>query len=173
MAGRIILETERFVLREFTEDDAEAFLPLVSDPAVTRYTGDGIGGERTIANCRAELQARPIADYAKHGYGRWACVLKESGKVVGFNGLKYLDDLQEVDIGYRFLEAHWGRGYATETSRPIIEYGFAQLGLTRIIGLVLPENVGSVRVLEKLGMRYADMVDYHAHSVAKYVISRP
>src|SRR4051794_9711124 len=122
MAGRIILETQRLLLREFDEDDAEAFYLLGSDPAVTRYTGDG--GLRDTEHAREILRTHPLADYRKYGFGRWACVLKESGAVIGFAGLKYLEDLKEVDVGYRLLPASWGRGLATEASRAALDHGF-------------------------------------------------
>ena len=170
MAGRTILETERLLLREFDEGDAEAFYRLGSDPTVTRYTGDG--GLKDVEHAREVLRSRPIADYQKHGFGRWACVLKVSGVVIGFAGLKYLDDLGDVDIGYRLLPAYWGKGLATEACRPILEYGFAHCGLEHIIGLVDPENVASVRVLEKLGLTLVGLVDYRGNKAAKYRIER-
>src|SRR5438067_2469193 len=121
------IETDRLLLREFTLDDAQAFYQMCTDSAVTRYTGDA--GMTSIEEARAGLLARPIADYQKHGYGRWACVLQESGLVIGFAGLKFLDDLREVHIGYRFLPAYWGKGLATEACRPTMSFGFEVLKL--------------------------------------------
>ena len=164
------IETDRLLLREFTLDDTEAFYQMCTDPAVTRYTGDP--GMASPDEARAGLLSRPIADYQKHGFGRWACVLKESGLVIGFAGLKFLDDLQETDIGYRFLSANWGKGLATEACRPIMRYGFEVLKLECIIGLVDPANVASVRVLEKLGLTYVEMIEYRGHAAAKYVLAR-
>lgn len=161
--------TERLLLREFTFDDVEPFHQLCTHPEVTRYTGDA-GMVKTLDEARANLRDRPLADYQKHGFGRLACVLKSSGLVIGFAGLKYLDDLGAVDIGYRFLPAYWGQGLATEACRPILADGFARLKLPRILGLVEPENVTSVRVLVKLGLRYDATIDYRGCTVAKYVI---
>src|SRR5262245_50140748 len=168
MPGKHILETERLLLREFDEGDAAAFFALGSDPAVVRFTGDP--GFTDIEHAREILRTRPMADYAKYGFGRWACVDKANAAVIGFAGLKYLDDLGEVDIGYRLLPAFWGRGLATEASRPFLDYGFARLQLQEIIGLVELANVASVRVLEKLGMAFVGMLDYRGSRVAKYVI---
>jgi RimJ/RimL family protein N-acetyltransferase len=167
-----MIETERLILREFTLDDAEAYFPLVTHPAITRYTGDR-GLVNTLEEARASLHDRPIAEYRKFGYGRLACVLKSTGHVIGFAGLKYLVDLDEVDIGYRFLPEHWGQGIATEACHPLMQYGFETLNLERIIGLVEPDNTASVRVLEKLGLHHAGMIDYRGSSVAKYVRTRP
>ncbi len=170
MAGKIILETERLLLREFDEGDAVPFYLLVSDPAIIRYTGDPAGGARSVEHALEVLRSRTMADYQKYGYGRLACVLKGSGEVIGFAGLKYLPDAQEVDIGYRLLPAYWGRGLATEASRAVLDYGRTRLGLGRIIGLVDPENAASVKVLEKLGLTPAGQVDYQGKCFARYVI---
>jgi [ribosomal protein S5]-alanine N-acetyltransferase len=168
MAGQIVRETARLVLREFDEGDVEPFYLLGSDPDVTRFIG---GPQLTdLAHALQVLRSHPLADYRKHGFGRWACVLKETGTVIGFAGLKHLDDLGEVDIGYRFLPAYWGRGLATEAGAAALDDGFTRLGLGRIIGLVDAPNTASVRVLEKLGLTYVGEVEYWGKSVLKYVI---
>jgi RimJ/RimL family protein N-acetyltransferase len=162
------LETERLLLREFGLDDLAAFYELGTDPALTRFTG-GVA-LKDMDEAREVLLARPLADYRKHGFGRWACVLKSSGRIIGFAGLKYLEDLGEVDLGYRLLPAYWGLGLATEASRAVLDHGFGPLGLEEIIGLVDPENRPSVRVLEKLGFRLLGMVEYELPQTAKYSI---
>lgn len=164
----IVLETERLILREFVEDDAEAFHAFNSDPQVMRHTGEPPC--ESVAQARRMIRDYP--DYRRHGYGRWAVVYKPDDRVVGFNGLKYLDDLDEVDLGYRLLSEYWGRGIATESSLAVVRHGFETLGLTRIIGLVLPENPGSIRVLEKLGMRYHGMVEFFGEQVQRWVLER-
>ena len=173
MAGKTILETERLLLREFDEDDAAAFYPLGSDPAIIRYTGDPGGGLKSVEHALEVLRSRPLADYRKHGFGRWACVHKASGRLIGFAGLKYLDELGEVDLGYRFLPAYWGAGLATEASRACVNHGFTRLRLGRILGLVDPANAASVRVLEKCGMTFVGMMEFLGHSVARYQIDAP
>jgi RimJ/RimL family protein N-acetyltransferase len=170
MAGKAILETERLLLREFDEGDAAAFYVLGSDPAIIRYTGDPGGGLTSIDQAREVLRSRPMADYRKHGFGRWACVHKASGEVIGFAGLKYLDELGEVDIGFRLLPAYWGAGLATEACQAILAFGFRQLRLKQVIGLVNPENAASVRVLGKLGLTFVGTVVCDGHRLDKYVI---
>ena len=170
MAGRTILETERLILREFDEDDVESFYALGSDPAITRFTGDP--GLTSVEHAREVLRSRPLADYHKFGHGRWACVYKENRSVVGFAGLKFLEDLKEVDIGFRLLPAYWGVGLATEAGRAVLDYGFTQLRLAEIIGLVDLENVASVRVLEMLGLKFFGMTMYEGTNTAKYVVRR-
>ena len=113
----------------------------------------------------------PIADYRKHGFGRGACILKSTGQQIGFAGLKYLEELDEVDVAYRLLPAFWGQGLATEAALASVRYGFAKLGLKRIIGLAMPENVASIRVLEKAGLHYVEEVSFWGHRFLKYAIS--
>jgi len=170
MAGKTILETARLVLREFDEGDVAAFYDLGSDPAVIRYTGDPGGGLKSLEHAREILRSHPLADYTTHGFGRWACVLKARGEVIGFAGLKYLEDLNEVDLGYRLLTSYWGLGLATEACRAILDFGFARLRLEQIIGLADPANVASVHVLEKVGMRRVGSIEYHVERCVKYVI---
>lgn len=171
-AGKLILQTERLVLREFVEEDAEDFYVLGSDPEIVRYTQDPGGGFRDLDHAREILISHPMADYARHGFGRWACCLREDGALIGFAGLKYLEELREVDLGYRLIPEHWGRGLATEVCRPVLRYGFDTLGLDRIIALVHPDNAASIRVLEKLGMQRDGELEDDGVVVHRY-LARP
>lgn len=166
---RNILETERLLLREFVLDDVENFFRMVSDPDVTRHTGDGA---KTIEEARKGLEERVFQDYQKHGYGRWAAVFKPAGVVIGFAGLKYLDDVGEVDLGYRFFKENWGKGLATEAARAVVAYGFDTLYLQRIIGIADIENLASIRVLEKAGFTFEKFTTYRGHEVAWYAVGR-
>lgn len=151
------IETERLLLRQFVADDAEEFLPLGSHPDVIRFTG-----ERPLQSAKASrelLVANQLRDYSVHGYGRMACIEKSSGRMIGFSGLKFLEDMQETDIGYRFLPDCWGKGFATESSLAVIRAQCVPLGLTRLIGLVLPDNTASANVLRKLGLRFERLID--------------
>ena len=85
--------------------------------------------------------------------------------------MKYLEELGEVDVAFRLMPNHWGQGLATEAALASVRFGFADLGLKRIIGLVMPENIASVRVLEKTGLRYAETVTFWGHQFSKYVIT--
>ena len=144
---KVILETDRLLLREYVEDDAESFFKLNNYPEVVRFVPDK--PLLNVEQARQTLIDHPIADYRRYGFGRGACILKSTGEQIGFAGLKYLDELGEVDVAYRLLPAHWGQGLATEVALASVRYGFAALGLKRIIGLVMPKNIASVRVLEK------------------------
>ena len=164
-----IFETERLLIREYVEEDAEAFFKLNSDPEVLRYVPDKL--VLSIEQSRQLLIDHPIADYRKYGFGRGACILKSTGEQIGFAGLKYMEELGEVDVAYRLLPKYWGQGLATEAALASVRFGFAQLGLKRIIGLVMPENIASARVLEKTGLRYVETRELWGHQFSKFVIS--
>ena len=165
------METERLILRPFTLDDAEAWLPLISLPEIVRYTGDVPA--RTVDEARESLRTRPLRDYAVHGYGRMAVIEKASGRLVGFSGLKYLEDLQEVDIGYRFLPDCWGKGYATESAGVLMEQGRRQHGFARIVGMAHPDNAASIHVLEKLGLRFERLLEAEGDGVRLRLYATP
>lgn len=156
--------TERLAHRAMVPGDAEAFFTLCSDPEVMRYTGEPPLG--SVGQARDGIERYP--DFDKVGFGRWGCYLRSTGSLIGFCGLKHLDDLDEVDIGFRFLPEYWGRGLATEAARACLAYGFETIGLTRVIGLVLPENAASIRVLEKIGMVSEGRIRYDGYNVLRY-----
>jgi Acetyltransferases, including N-acetylases of ribosomal proteins len=166
---KVILETDRLFLREYVEDDAEVFFRLNSDPDVLRFVPD----KRllNVEQARQILVDHPMADYRKYGFGRGACILKSTGEQIGFAGLKYLEELGEVDVAFRLMRTHWGQGLATEAALASVRFGFADLGLKRIIGLVMRQNIASVRVLEKTGLRYAETVMFWGSQFSKYVIT--
>jgi RimJ/RimL family protein N-acetyltransferase len=144
--------TERLIIRPFQERDIEPSYKLNLDEEVSRYTGDG--GIVSFAEIERRIKENVWGDYERYGYGRMAVESKETGEFIGFTGLKYLEDLKRVDIGFRFARKWWGKGYATESALPFLEYGFESLNLPEIIAMVLPENKASIRVIEKLGMSF-------------------
>jgi RimJ/RimL family protein N-acetyltransferase len=158
------METKNLILRPFTLDDAEAWLPLISLPEIIRYTGDT--PTSSVEEAREILRSRPLRDYAVHGFGRMAVIEKASGRLVGFSGLKYVAELDEVDIGYRFLPDCWGKGYATESARAVMEQDAREHGARRIVGTVHPDNPASGRVLEKLGLRFERVLEADENGVA-------
>ena len=132
---KIILETDRLLLREYVEEDAEAFFRLNTDPDVLRFVPDKL--LLNVEQARQILIDHPIADYRKYGFGRGACILKSTGEQIGFAGLKYLEEFGEIDVAFRLMRTHWGLGLATEAALASVRFGFADLGLKRIIGLAM------------------------------------
>ncbi|GAA5176811.1 GNAT family N-acetyltransferase [Niveibacterium umoris] len=146
----VIIETERLRLRPFREDDAEAYRPLVTDPAITRYAGGP--GPDSIEGVREVIRNAPLADYARYGYGRFAVEWKASDQLIGFSGLKFLPEFNETELGYRLLTEFWGRGLATEAGAASIAFARDTLHLTRLISVIHPDNHASKGVVRKLGM---------------------
>jgi ribosomal-protein-alanine N-acetyltransferase len=164
----LILETNRLILRQYTGEDADGFFRLNSDPEVMRYVPDRL--LKSLEEAREILISHPIADYKQHGYGRCACIVKSTGENIGFCGLKYLPQIGGVDLGFRFLPANWSKGFATEAARASVKYGFKTLNLDEIVGLAEPENHGSIRVLEKVGMQFTGVVRLFGLQMRRYLI---
>jgi [ribosomal protein S5]-alanine N-acetyltransferase len=145
-----VFKTERLDLRKFQTDDASFFYEMNSDPEVIKYTGD--------VNFESVEAARQFIEnydhYSKHGYGRWTVVLRKTGEPIGFCGLKNHPEEGYVDLGYRFIKSEWGKGFATEASLACLFFGFQEYGLTEIVGRTAKANPASVRVLEKIGMKF-------------------
>ena len=145
-----ILETERLTLRELQPDDAPFMLELLNEPSYILNIADR--GVRDLEGARRYLEDRWLASYRQHGFGLWAVVERSSGMSTGLCGLVRRDGLEDVDIGYAFLPAFWGRGYAIESALGVKAHARDVVGLTRLVAIVVPQNVPSIRVLERLGM---------------------
>ncbi|ACU07690.1 GCN5-related N-acetyltransferase [Flavobacteriaceae bacterium 3519-10] len=143
-----ILETPRLLLRALHPADAESFYRLNLNPNVIRYTGNS--PFKDVGEAKAFLERYP--DYQLNGYGRWAVISKETDVFIGWCGLKFGEIPNETDIGFRFFEEEWNKGYATESAAACIRYGFEQLNLRRIVGRAMKANTASIKVLEKIGL---------------------
>jgi RimJ/RimL family protein N-acetyltransferase len=151
-----ILETERLLLRHLSIEDADFILELLNEPSFIRNIGDR--GVRTIDGANSYILNGPVASYAKNGFGLYLVKLKETDESIGMCGLIKRDTLKDVDIGYAFLPRFWSKGYAVESARAVKEYAKNAVGLNRIVAIVDPENEGSIRVLEKIGLQFEKMV---------------
>ena len=151
-----ILETERLLIRQLSTEDAGFILELLNEPSFIRNIGDR--GVRTIEGANAYIVNGPVASYAKNGFGLYLVKLKETDESIGMCGLIKRDTLEDVDIGYAFLPKFWSKGYAFESARAVKEYAKNTIGLNRIVAIVDPENGGSIRVLEKIGLQFEKMV---------------
>jgi len=147
-----VLETERLILRELVPDDAPFMLELLNDPAYILNIADR--GVRDVEGARRYLEERWRASYAEHGFGLWVVVHRESGASTGLCGLVRRDGLDDVDIGYAFLPAFRGRGFALESALGVKAHARDTVGLTRLVAIVTPGNARSIQVLERLGMRF-------------------
>jgi ribosomal-protein-alanine N-acetyltransferase len=147
----IIFETPRLLLRQFTEVDAPLLLALNSDPEIVKYVHE--------LPLQTEEQAKKILvdiilPQYKNNLGRWAIHIKENMEFIGWCGLKYRPESDEIDLGYRLMKKTWGRGYATEAAQHTLDHGFKILNLKLITARAHIENAASINVLEKLGMDF-------------------
>lgn len=150
--AKIFIETERLILREIITEDAESFFAMDSNPEVVRYVGMK---PLTDISQSVEMIASIQKQYAENGIGRWAVMRKEDKKFIGWSGLKLIKEInshQNIhDLGYRFTPDFWGKGYATETSVAVLNYGFNKMKLDLIFAYADIENDASNHILRKLG----------------------
>lgn len=161
-----IIETERLYLRELNITDSQKFFELNLNPNVIKYTED-----KAFKNKEEALSfLENYKDYKENGYGRWAAIDKSSNVFIGWCGLKYNKSEKITDIGFRFFEEEWNKGYATESALACIEYGFKQLKLNTIIGRAMKENSASIKVLEKVGLSFIDDITIDGKEWATFQI---
>jgi len=151
-----LLETERLTLREITTNDAEFLLRLLNEPSFIQNIGDK--KVRTIDDARLYALNGPVASYKQHGFGLYLVTLKETEVPIGICGLVKRELFPDADIGYAFLPAYWRKGYALEATTAIKRHAFAVLGQKQLLAIVNPENASSIRVLEKIGLKFKRMV---------------
>jgi RimJ/RimL family protein N-acetyltransferase len=150
------IETERLILRPLTEEDAEFIFELVNDPSFIQNIGDR--NVRTLEDAKRYITNGPVASYARNGFGLYLVELKDTGQPIGMCGLIRRSMLNDVDIGYAYLPRYWSKGYAIEAALAMKQYAREVIGLKRMVAVVDPQNTGSIRLLEKLGMTFDRMV---------------
>ena len=167
--NEVTLETERLILRMLREDDFDDYAKLCSDPEVMRYLGEG----KTLSRGEAWRQmAMIVGHWELRGYGPWAVEERRSGKLVGRIGFFNPEGWPGFEIGWVLAKEHWGKGFATEGARRAVTYAFAEMDRDRVISLIDPANIGSIRVAERLGERLAGRTELYGHEVLIYSIDR-
>jgi ribosomal-protein-alanine N-acetyltransferase len=172
-SDHIIAETDRLILRHLLTTDGEALDHIFGDPQVMLY-GDGVQSPQWV---REWLRGYIENHYEAWGFGIWAVVLKASREVIGYCGLSRFPHRCEphaAEIGYRLARAHWGRGLATEAVLAVRDYALHVLHVPRLIAIIDPHNIASLRVAEKTGFRYERdiMFEGYTHPDGLYVIER-
>ena len=180
---QVFLETERLLLRRFTGDDVENLVELDSDPEVMHF----ITGGRTTPREEVENELLPafLDHYERYaGYGFWAAIEKSTGRFLGWFHFRPAEGAppDEVELGYRLRRSAWGKGYATEGSRALIDKGFAELGVERVVAFAfaMVVNTASRRVMEKSGLRFVrvfhqpwpDYIEGEEEGDVEYALSR-
>ena len=163
------LETERLVLRLFRESDTDAYAEMVADPEVMRF----LGGGKPVPRAEAwRNMAMMLGHWQLRGYGMWAVEEKSSGELVGRVGCWRPEGWPGLEVGWTLRRRFWGRGYATEAARASLAYAFDVLEQTRVISLIAPENVNSIRVAERLGEKPAGEWEVFGTKVTVYAVGR-
>jgi RimJ/RimL family protein N-acetyltransferase len=162
--GRIVARTARQILRETTVAHAEGLFALNADPEVLRYLPP-----ESFASIEAarEFAAGYARVYREEGFARWMCEDASTGAFLGWCGLRRQAD-GEVDLGYRYLRACWGRGLATEASRACLDLAFGPYAMASVIARAHPENTRSIRVMQKLGFAYETTKTFEEHEGVVY-----
>jgi len=166
-----ILETQRLILRQLTEADAEFIYELLNEPSWIQYIGDR--HIHTLEDARAYIRNGPAASYKKNGFGLYLIALKETQEPIGMCGLIRREGLDDVDIGYALLPRFWSKGYAVEAAQAVKEYARDVIGLKRLVAIVDPTNEPSIRVLERVGLRYEKMVRLSEDDIDLKLFSTP
>lgn len=166
-----MIATARLHLRPFRDDDLQVYHETIySDADVTRFLPGGkprpLDGTQTVLDFA-------IAHQRKHGFSIWAVERRADYHFLGHCGLVYLRDAPQVEVAYAFGAAYWGQGYATEAARASLRFGFQTLKLDRILALAFPENIGSQRVMQKIGMRHqGETEQYYRTRLVLYTADR-
>ena len=147
-----ILETERTILREVVEMDAEFILDLINQPSFIKYIGDR--NIRTVEEARIYAKERMIISYEQFGFGMYLIELKKDKTPIGVCGFVKREDLPYADIGFALLPEYEGKGFALETSDAILKYGKEKLGFDKVLAITTQNNIGSMKLLEKLGFSF-------------------
>ncbi len=158
-------ETERLSLRKLAKTDVDLIVTLNADPEVMKYIGETDDSYENAKNY-VEMRVDGYAD--KDGLGIFVATEKTSGENIGWICLKQLDDTDEIEIGFRLLTKYWGKGYATEGARCLLEFGFNTLGLEEIAGVTLPTNTPSQSVLKKIGLEYVGIAPYYGFDLSYF-----
>ncbi|WP_125720101.1 GNAT family N-acetyltransferase [Pseudoalteromonas rubra] len=145
------LETDRMILRPFELTDAPDMYLLGSMTQIIQYVGNA--PFKHLTDAENYLKAHPLNDYRETGFGRLACIDKQSNQLIGFCGLKYMDEIDEIEIGYRFLPAFWGKGLASEAVKTVLDWALEEKHCTRLVGCIHPDNEASKKVLSKFGFK--------------------
>ena len=164
-----VLETPRLRFRPFETTDAAMVFPWMTDVEIQRYMPTG--PDYTMEQVEARV-ARYMGHQEQYGYSRQIMFDRATGEAIGDAGLLYLPASQETELGYRLIKSRWGEGLATEAAAVWLEYAFGELGLPEVIAFSHPDNIGSVRVMQKCGFEFLRDDNIAGMGVVVYV-ARP
>src|SRR6266404_8290305 len=151
---RTTILTRRLMLLSFQADDVEADFAWFGDPIVMRFTPTG--ADTSIEQTKARIDNYQEHQTA-HGFSRWIMLDRRLDRAIGDSGLLELQEYGWIDLGFRLAQPCWGKGLATEAASPWVRAAFDDFHIDRLTSFVHPGNLGSIRVLEKLGFRAAGL----------------
>ncbi|MGV3539496.1 MAG: GNAT family N-acetyltransferase [Rufibacter sp.] len=154
----ILLQTDRLTICELTLADAAFIWELMNDPSWIRYIGDR--GIKTVEDARNFIQNGPMSSHAQVGYGFYLVKLTEAEVPIGICGLVKRDLLEDIDIGYAFLPAYTGKGYALEAASAVLEYAMTTLNFSKVLAITTQDNDRSIQLLQKLGLTFKRTVKF-------------
>ncbi|MBM3430929.1 MAG: GNAT family N-acetyltransferase [Bacteroidetes bacterium] len=170
----IIVETDRLILRELEHSDTHDLYEMDADPDVHLFIENNpVKSIDEITKVIKMLKKQ----YMENGIARWAVIDKSSNECIGWSGLKYVNQpinnhTNFYELGYRFKKKHWGKGFATESSTAILDYGFSNLNIANIFALTDPKNIRSKKVLHKLGFAHQETFDYEGTPTDWYELKK-
>ena len=147
-----ILRTERLIIRKLTFDDSLFIVQLLNSPGWLKYIGDR--GVKTEEDAKLYLQNGPLLSYEKYGFGLYLVMLLETGDPIGMCGILKRENLEHPDLGFAFLPEFTGKGYAYEAANAVIQFAGQRLEIKTLLAITLPENLNSIKLLEKVGMKF-------------------
>ena len=147
-----IIVTERLVLREVNINDADFILDLLNSKGWLQFIGDR--NVRSLPDAEKYIADRIVKNYIDHGLGLYLVELKTSGTAIGLCGLIKRDTLDDIDIGFAFLPEYNGFGYAFEAAISTLQFAFESLEINRLVAITTPDNINSIKLLEKIGMQF-------------------
>jgi RimJ/RimL family protein N-acetyltransferase len=164
------IETERLVLRGWTEADLDPLAAMYAQERVVRYLGNA---ETATRDETWRAIAMMLGHWELRGYGPWAVEERMTGSFVGRIGLFNPEGWPGLEVGWVLAPDHWGKGYATEGARATLDWAFGTLDVDHVISLIHPENVASIRVAERVGETSEGTTDFRGHELLVYGISAP
>ena len=173
MEFKVVVETKRFLLREFELSDVDGLFELDSDPEVHKFLGNNpVKDKQQIVDVINFIRQQ----YSDNGIGRWAIIDKSSASFLGWSGLKLVKEITNdhqnyYDIGYRIIRKHWCKGIASETAIASLDYAFAKLNANKVFAAASCENTASNKILQKIGMKFVNTFFYENEKCNWYRIS--
>lgn len=155
-----VIETERLILRRLTIEDAGDLYRIYSDPETMEFMIDNAA---SVEDVRSAIGKHIDTYYKVYGFGLWATVLKENNALIGRCGLlsQEIDGVKELELAALIGSNYWGQGLAAEAARAIVKLGFEKYGANRIIAVIFPQNTNSIRLAERIGMKFQREIDQY------------